>query len=124
MTRIAPPRNAAALTQGVFYLATGLWPIVHLPSFERVTGRKKEKWLVKTMGGLIAAVGGALAVGALEKRRSHALSVLGVGSAFALAAADIVYVARGQISRVYLADAAAETALLTLWFARRHDEQQ
>ena len=52
MTRIAQPRNAAALTQGVFYLATGLWPIVHLPSFERVTGRKKEKWLVKAMGGL------------------------------------------------------------------------
>ena len=122
MTRNAHP--TVALTQGAFYLATGLWPIVHLPSFERVTGPKRDKWLVKTLGGLIAAVGGALVVGAFEKRRSRALSVLGAGSSFALAAADIYYVARGRTSPVYLADAAAEAALFTLWFAGRdHDER-
>ena len=101
------------MCRAVPYVATGLWPIVHLRSFERVTGPKVDGWLVKTTGGLIAAVGAALLAGAFERRsgrhRSGALAVLGVASAFAL------YVARGRISRVYLADAAAEAAVCGLW---------
>ena len=88
--------------QGLFYIATGLWPIVHYRSFERVTGPKVDDWLVKTIGGLIAAVGVAL-VGRDDR-------VLGVGSAVALGAADVVYAGRGRISPVYLADAVVELA--------------
>lgn len=107
--------NHVALTQGIFYVATGLWPIVHLRSFEAVTGPKLDKWLARTLGGLIAAVGTTLIVGALERRPSRALRVLGIGSALALGAADVVYAARRRISKVYLGDAAAEGALVTGW---------
>jgi len=93
----------------MFYVATGLWPIVHLRSFEKVTGPKVDDWLVRTTGGLIAAIGSALAVGAFEKR-SRALAWLGIGSALALAAADIVFASRRRISKIYLADAAVELA--------------
>ena len=106
----------AARLQGVFYLATGLWPIVHLKSFEAVTGPKVDKWLVKTIGGLIAVVGTALLVGAGE--RSRGLKVLGIGSALALGASDAIYSLRGRISKVYLADAAAEAGVIGLWTAR------
>jgi hypothetical protein len=41
--------------QAAYYLATGLWPLVHLPSFEAVTGPKTDDWLVH-MVGLLAAV--------------------------------------------------------------------
>ena len=41
---------------GAFYLATGLWPILHLRSFEAVTGPKLEGWLIKTAGTLITAI--------------------------------------------------------------------
>jgi hypothetical protein len=83
-----------------------------LRSFEAVSGLKVDGWLVKTFGGLVAVIGGALAVGAFEGRSSKALRLLALGSAAALATADIVYVAKGRISRVYLVDALLECALL------------
>ncbi len=104
-----------ALSQGIFYLATGLWPIIHMRSFEAVTGPKLDKWLARTLGGLIAAVGATLVVGAFERRPSRALRMLGISTAVALGAADIVYAARRRISKVYLGDAAAEGALVTGW---------
>jgi hypothetical protein len=33
-----------ALVQGVYFLLTGVWPIVHLPSFLAVTGPKTDLW--------------------------------------------------------------------------------
>jgi hypothetical protein len=108
--------SSVALTQGLFYVLTGAWPIVHYRSFERVTGPKVDDWLVKTVGGLIAAVGTALLVGAGEPR-SRVLRALGLGSAVALGVADIYYASRGRISRIYLGDAAAEAAIIALWTA-------
>lgn len=110
--------RAVPLTQGIFYVVTGLWPIIHLRSFEAVTGPKVDRWLVRTIGGLIAAVGASLVAGALERRAGHALRVLGIGSAAALGLSDIVYAARGRISKVYLGDAVVEGALVAAWVAR------
>jgi hypothetical protein len=101
----------------MFYVATGLWPIAHLASFEAVTGPKVDRWLVRTIGGLIAVVGASLIAGAFERRTSRAIGLLGIGSAAALGVADLVYVARGRISKVYLGDASAEAALVAAWIA-------
>lgn len=107
----------APFTQGLFYLGTGLWPLLHMRSFEAVTGPKVDKWLVRTVGGLVAAVGAALVVGSLDPRTSSskALRILGIGSALALASVDIIYASRGRISKVYFADAAAEGAVVASW---------
>jgi len=107
--RIAP------LSQGIFFVATGLWPVVHLRSFEAVTGRKRDKWLVQTIGGLIAGVGAALLVGAFERRRSRSLRTLGIASSAALGASDVYFAGKGRISPVYFADAAVEAALIATW---------
>ncbi len=104
-----------ALAQGVYFVATGLWPILHLRSFEVVTGPKVDGWLVKTFGALVGSVGGALILGAVESPASRTLRALGVGSAAALALADVIYVAKGRIARVYLLDAAVELALVGAW---------
>src|SRR5215475_2368904 len=53
-------RRDPAEIQGAYLLATGVWPVVHLRSFEWTTGPKLEGWLVKTLGGLIAAIGTTL----------------------------------------------------------------
>jgi hypothetical protein len=58
------------IAQGVYYVATGLWPIVNIRTFEAVSGKKREHWLVKTIGLLIAGIGGALVV-AGKRRRSR-----------------------------------------------------
>ena len=112
--------HLAPLSQGLFYVATGVWPIVHLRSFEKVTGPKVDKWLVRTFGGLVAAVGVTLIAGAFERKPSRALQILGIGSALALGAADVLYALRGKISKVYLGDAAAEGAIAATWALTRN----
>jgi hypothetical protein len=111
------PGRALALGQGVFFVATGLWPIVHLPSFEAITGPKPEGWLVKTVGALLVATGGALAL-ASRRPLTREWAVLGAGSAAALAAVDVWYAGvRRRIAPVYLLDAPLELAFVAAWAA-------
>jgi hypothetical protein len=44
---------------------------------------------------------------------------LAIGQSASLAAVDMVYVARGRISRVYLLDALLETLIVAAWIANR-----
>jgi hypothetical protein len=111
-------RPSLSLVQGAYFVATGLWPVVHWRSFEAVTGPKQEVWLVKTMGGLITAVGAALLAGGLERSPARAQRVLGVGSALALGLAELIYGARGRISPVYLMDAVVEGGIVGGWLSR------
>jgi hypothetical protein len=102
-----------ALVQGLYYLATGLWPIFHIKSFLLVTGPKADLWLVKTVGILVAVIGAVLLSASRSRRISEEIILLAAGSALGLAIIDVVY-AR-QSSSVYLADAAAELCLVALW---------
>ncbi len=113
LTREARVR-ALAGAQGFFYVTTGLWPIVHLRSFEAVTGRKRDKWLVKTVGLLITCIGAAL-LASSRSRVSKPLVLLGASTPAALAGIDIVYRAKRTIPTVYLLDAAVELGLAAAW---------
>jgi hypothetical protein len=104
-----------ALLQGVFYLVTGLWPLVHLQSFLTVTGPKTDLWLVKTLGVLISVIGAVLSMAGAQRSVTRELALLGGGSAAGLTAIEVIYVARGRIARVYVLDAVAEVALLIGW---------
>lgn len=98
--------------QGAFYIATGIWPLLHLPSFEAVTGPKVDDWLVHTVGLLAAAIGAALLVGWRARRRTPELLLLAGLAALAFAAIDVTYVLAGRLRPIYLADAAAEAVFL------------
>jgi uncharacterized membrane protein YedE/YeeE len=102
--------------QAAYYVATGVWPLVSRPTFERVTGPKTDFWLVQTVGLLVGSIGVGLAQ---NLRRGCAsapeLRTIAVASAASLAAVDVVFVAKGRISRVYLADAIVEAALVAGW---------
>jgi hypothetical protein len=104
-------------TQGAFYIAGGIWPLVSLKSFERATGPKTDGWLVKTTGSLIAVVGLALLASSRNwSRQSRSLAkLIGLGSATTLGTASGWYAARGRISRVYFIDAAIEVLFAMLW---------
>ncbi|MDQ3407569.1 MAG: hypothetical protein M3472_05360 [Chloroflexota bacterium] len=95
--------------QGLYYVATGIWPVLHLRSFLFVTGPKHDTWLVKTFGLLVAAIGTTLVAHDPEGADRSAVR-LAVASALALTACEIVFVERGRISPIYLADAAVELA--------------
>ncbi len=107
--------NSVALLQGVFYLVTGLWPLLHIQSFLKVTGPKTDLWLVKTLGVLISVIGMVLGSAGVQRSVNRDLALLGGGSAAALTAIDVIYVARRRISPVYLLDAVTELALIVGW---------
>ena len=104
-----------ARTQALYYAATGIWPLLDIRSFERITGPKVERWLVKTVGALVTAVGASLALAARDDPGRAETVVLATGSAAALGTIDAVYVAKRRISPVYLFDALAQAALLVAW---------
>jgi hypothetical protein len=104
-----------ALVQGVYYLVTGLWPIVDIDSFQSVTGPKTDLWLVRTVGVLVTVIGLVLISAARHRRVTAEVLLLGLGSALALTAIDVIYALSGRISVIYLADAAAEIGLAALW---------
>jgi hypothetical protein len=110
-------RKHVAAAQSVVFIASGLWPVVSLKSFEAVTGPKLEGWLVKTVGLLIASVGVGLALGARRGRVSDETALVGGLSAAALAGIDLRYGSTGRIARVYLADALLEALFVAGWLA-------
>lgn len=109
------PSATLALAQGGYYLVSGVWPLLSLDTFQAVTGRKREPWLVRTVGVLVAIIGGVLLRGGLRRQLPSDLALLGAGSALGLAGVDVVYVARGRISPVYLFDAVIEMLLAAGW---------
>lgn len=104
-----------AVAQGALYVATGVWPFLSMRSFEAVTGPKPERWLVKTVGGLIGVIGGVLASAGARRRLTPELAILGAGSAAVLAGIDVWYASKRRISPVYLLDAAAEIGIAAGW---------
>lgn len=56
-----------AYVQGIYFLATGIWSLVHIASFQKVTGPKTDLWLVKTVGLLVIAIGAGLIVTAIDQ---------------------------------------------------------
>ncbi|HET8631948.1 MAG TPA: hypothetical protein VFL91_31365 [Thermomicrobiales bacterium] len=106
---------ALALAQGAYYLLTGVWPLVSIGTFQRLTGPKADRWLVKTVGVLVAASGGALLSAGRRRRLTPELAGLAASSAAGLAAIDVVYAAKGRIAPIYLLDALVELALVAGW---------
>src|SRR4051812_38746920 len=107
--RASLARRVAAV-QTAYYAVTGVWPLVHKPSFEIVTGPKRdgEWWLVETVGLLVTALGAGLGLAAATDRVTPELAVAAAGAAASLAAVDVVYVWKGRIAPTYLGDAAVE----------------
>jgi hypothetical protein len=105
-------RRLLALQSG-YYGITGIWPILHLPSFEAVTGPKIDDWLVHMVGLLAAAIGVVLGAATLGNRvRSPEVVLLAATSAAAFAGIDLWYGLIGRISPIYLADAGVQIALI------------
>jgi hypothetical protein len=103
------------LVQGLYYLATGVWPLLSIDTFQAVTGPKTDHWLVMTVGVLVTAVAVTLLVAVLRRARPPEVGVLAVTTAAGLAAIDVFYVSRRVIDPIYLADAAVEALLIVAW---------
>ncbi len=116
--------TALLWVQGVYYFATGVWPLVSIETFQMVTGKKtdhlvsgreSDHWLVMTVGVLIVAIGATLLLAAWRRRNPLEVAVLAVLGALGLTGIDVLYVARQVIAPIYLLDAVAEVILIGLW---------
>jgi hypothetical protein len=104
-----------AAAQAVYFGVTGIWPLVDIHSFMRVTGPKRDIWLVRTVGVLVTVIAAAIALAGWRREIDVPVIALAIGSAAALGAVDVIYVLRGTIAKIYLADAAAEALLIAAW---------
>ncbi|HEX6573149.1 MAG TPA: hypothetical protein VF055_14085 [Steroidobacteraceae bacterium] len=112
----APARLRVArsvlVVQGWVYVVTGLWPVVHIASFEWVTGEKFDDFLVHTVGLLLFVIGAGLLRALRAPRPPAEIVLVASGSALVLALIDVVYVANGRLWPIYLLDAVAELLFL------------
>jgi hypothetical protein len=106
-----------ATTQGWFYVVSGLWPLLHMRSFEFVFGPKKDRWLVQTVAGLLVANGWTQVHAGTTGEGLAQAAQIGTGTALTLGAIDIRYAVPGRISRTYLLDAVVEAGWLAAWAA-------
>ena len=113
-----------AWAQGIYFLVTGVWPIVSVKTFEMVTGKKTDHlvtgregdhWMLNTISALFIAIAIVLLAAAWRRRITIDAALLAIASALALTVIDVVYVARGTIRPIYLLDAAIEVVLIAIW---------
>jgi hypothetical protein len=104
-----------SLAQGGYFLATGLWPLFHIRSFEAITGPKNDRWLVKTVGVLVTVIGTCLVVAGIRQEQTSTVFVVALASALGLAGVDVWYVFRKVIAPIYLLDAIVEVSLAAMW---------
>lgn len=105
-----------AKLQGIYWTITGVWPILHMPSFLWVTGPKTDLWLVRTVGILITVVGLVLLVPGFRNRVTAEVKWLGIGGAAGLGFVSAFYSLNDVIWDIYLLDAVAELIIILLWF--------
>ena len=98
-----------------YWLIGAVWPLVSMRGFERVTGNKRDEWLVRTVALLMLSVVATLESLRRSRRDETAMRVLGATSAGALGSVALIGPLVGRISPVYLMDAAVDTTLTALW---------
>ena len=104
-----------ALVQGIYFVVFGIWPILSMGTFLRVTGPKTDLWLVKTVGIILAVIGVVLIVAQINAEINTSIIILAIGSALSLALVEVIYVAKRVISPIYLGDAIIELILIGWW---------
>jgi hypothetical protein len=109
--------KALLLVQGLYTLTTSVWPLVHLRSFEKATGSKYDKWLVKTVAALLLPVALCWLWGWWSNALSIEAVILGLGTAIGLGCIDVYYSFVGRISKIYLVDAALQILFVASWVA-------
>ena len=112
-----------ALAQIGYWAFGAMWPLVSMTSFERVTGNKRDEWLVRTVALMMLSVIATLAVMRRDRGRrdERAMRVLGATSTAALGSVALIGPLVGRISVVYLLDAAVDLALAAGYLSAGRD---
>jgi hypothetical protein len=102
-------------SQGIYFILSGIWPVIDINSFMAVTCPKTDLWLVKTLGVIFFCEGVCFVLGGMRKEGGLPIVVLSFINAIAIIFIDCYYVFKGTICPVYLADAAVECIIVICW---------
>lgn len=103
------------LIQAMYDVVTGIWGLVDIRSFQKVTGPKTDRWLVKTVSVLVVVIGSVIGSAGARGKITPEIAALAVGLNGGLGAIDVVYTAKRRISPVYLLDFLGGTILSAGW---------
>ncbi len=101
--------------QGMFYLITALWPLIHISSFEAVVGFKPDKFQLFTTDLLILIIAIPL-LASIKQHKTRAIVLLGLGSSLAFMVVELWF--RKSIRPVFFLDFIIEAVIfLALLYA-------
>ena len=109
------PAPVIARAHGAFNVASGLWPLVHVRSFEAVFGQKTDRFLEYTVAGLMTCVGWSQVRSNRSPAGAAYARTVGIGTAGTLLAVDLVFAPPRRIPATYLLDAVVEACWLVAW---------
>ena len=115
MKEVTPFTKRLMLLQGLYFLLTAVWPLVHISSFMYVTGPKTDIWLVKTVSVLILAISLGILRAAFRELLQPDVVLIAISSAMGLICIDVYYSLTDVIADIYLYDALAEAGLILAW---------
>lgn len=101
--------------QGAYNLFGGLWPLLHMRSFEAITGPKDDSWLVRTVAGILVVVGVVLLRDAFRGHVAQSVRFMAAGISTVLAIVAIVSSLAGFISWLYFFDGLIHLAFALAW---------
>jgi len=117
MSRDRPIASLVSAAHAAYYVPFSIWGLLHRRSFEWVTGKKNDYWLVRVVCLLLITVGGVIGRAGRNNRVTPEIEALAIGSSASLAMIDVVYVSKGRIRWVYLLDAVGNLILIGGWVA-------
>lgn len=96
--------------QGMYYLLTGIWPLIHLSSFEIVVGYKPDKFQFFTTTLLISLIAIAL-LASIKKEKTRSIRILSLGSPLVFLMVELWF-GKDGIRPVFILDACIQVCLL------------
>lgn len=113
--------------QGIYYIVTGLWPLLHFSSFAAVVGFRISPFQAHAFAALIIVIGGSLLEASRREPPGPFPTLLGIAVAGAISIVSLVWLPRLAAASGLWADLAVEAAIviaLTLLYPRSPPEKE
>lgn len=93
----------------------GLWPLLHLSSFEAVTGAKVDDFLVRSVAGILVWTGGLLLLRPRQREDGVGLPLAALGISLVLGLVALIGSISGTLRWVYFIDGGMHLLFATCW---------
>jgi len=112
--------------QGLYYVVTGLWPLLHFDSFADVVAFQVNPFQAQAFAAVIIVVGGSLLESARREPPGPFPTLLGIAVASAIAIVSLTWLPRLDAASGLWADLAVEVAIaiaLAVTYPRARPEE-